>query len=265
MCALNAFAGMRRLHVTTSRTRIALGLALTLGVTVAAASAASYTINWLDMSPTPFGASVPNNSVFNLPGVGNVTVTYSVPTTFTDNRGQNAFLQNGTIVAGPDTYAWTAHETFGATSLAPNPPFVTTQWRITYAFANAVPANTLAVGVMGLGRTDSFGGGMSVATVNQNGTFLGDWAGAGNYGATQFTGGVGTFSMNNSVSGAGGIDPWWNTALGVVQIQDPVTSLTVIFDQLPGDGVGVNIGSIVPEPTSLALLGAIGMLLLRRR
>jgi len=236
-----------------------------LGAVAAAASAANYTINWLDMSPTPFGSSVPNNSVFNLPGVGNVTVTYSLPSTFVDDRGQNAFLQNGNVTGGPDTYSWAAHETFGATSFEPNPPFVTTQWRITYSFANTVPANTLYVGVMGLGRTDSFGGGMTTATVNQNGTFLGDWAGAGNYGATQFTGGVGTFSMNNSVSGNGGIDPWWNTALGVVQIQDAVSSLTVIFDQLPGDGAGVNIGSVVPEPTSLLLLGVAGVLFGRRR
>jgi hypothetical protein len=248
-----------------SRTNwIFTGVVLTFTLVAATASAATYNITWLDMSPTPFGSSVPNNSVFNLPGVGPVTVTYSIPSVFTDNRGTNGLFQNGNVVSGPDTYQWGAHETFGATSLASNPPFVTTQWRITYTFSGTVPANTLYLGVAGLGRTDSFGGGMTIATVNQNGTFLGDWTGGGNYGATQFTGGPGTFTMNNSVSGLGGQDPWWNTALGVVQINDPVSSLTVIFDQLPGDGAGLNIGAI-PEPTTAALLGLGALAFFRRR
>ena len=244
--------------------RILVCVALVLAAT-AGASAANYTIDWLNMAPTPFGSSVPNNSVFNLPGVGNVTVAYSIPSTFVDNRGQNALLQNGNVTSGPDTFSWSAHETFGATSYAPNPPFVTSQWRITYTFPGTVPANTLFVGIMGLGRTDSYGGGASTATVNQNGLFLGDWTGGGNYGATQFTGGFGTFSTQNSVSGLGGADPWWNTALGVVQIQDPVSSLTIILDQLPGDGVGVNIGHAVPEPTAVALLGLGALTFFRRR
>jgi hypothetical protein len=49
----------------------------------------------------------------------------------------------------------------------------------------------------------------------------------------------------------------------VVLIQDPVSSLTVIFDQLPGDGAGVNIGAI-PEPATLALLG-LGLMFLKKR
>jgi hypothetical protein len=217
------------------------------------------TINWLNMAPTPFGSSVPNGSVFNLPGVGNVKVTYSVPTPLVDGRDQNPLMQNGNVPG----YNWGAHEQFGVINYDQVSYVTTTQWWITYTFSGIVPANTLFVGVGGLGRTSSHGGGMSVATVNQNGWLIGDWTGGGSYGATQFTPGFGTFVMNNSVTGLGAIDPWWNSALGVVQILDPVSSLTIIVDQLPGDGVGVNIAA-VPEPATMCLLG-LGGLLLRKK
>lgn len=239
------------------------------GLTVAALSTsafgAAYTINWMNQAPTPFGSSVPNNSVFNLPGIGPVTVTYTMPQTFVDSRGTNALHQNGSVTSGPDTYSWGPHETFGATSFAPNPPFQTTSWSITYSFTNTVAPGTLYLGVMGLGRTSSFGGGMSLATVNQNGQFLGDWISGGNYGATQFTGGAGIFTMNNSVTGIGGADPHWNTELGVVKILDPVNSLTVHIDQLPGDGLGLNIGSVVPAPGEGMMLVLAGVAALGRR
>ena len=248
--------GSKSLHAcTNSIIAWCAGLILAVGT-----PASAVTIDWLNQAPTPFGSSVPNNSVFNLPGVSNVTVTYVVPAGLVDGRGQNLLLQNGNVPG----YNWAAHEHFGVTSYAPNPPFVTTQWRITYTFSGVVAANTLFVGVSGLGRTDSFGGGISTATVNQNGLFLGDWTGGGNYGATQFIGGAGTFTMQNSVSGLGGADPWWNTALGVVQIQDSVSSLTIILDQLPGDGVGVNIGA-VPEPATMVMLGLGSVALLRKK
>jgi hypothetical protein len=239
---------------------VAVSMSFVLAIGAASPSAAS-TINWLNMAPTPFGSVVPNNSVFNLPGVGNVTVTYSIPTALVNDRGQNPLLLNGNV----GTYSWTAQELLGVTSFAPNPPFVTTPWSVTYTFPGTVAPGTLFAGVAGLGKTSSFGGGASTATVNQNGAFLGDWTGGGNYGATQFIPGAGTFSMQNSVTGLGGADPWWNSALGVVQILDPVNSLTFFVNQLPGDGLGVNIGSVVPEPASLALLGLGGLALLRRR
>jgi hypothetical protein len=224
-------------------------------------AAVAATIDWLNMSPVAIGSSVPNASVYNLPGVGNVTITYSLPATLPNNRGQNAFFQNGNVPG----YSWTAHEMFGVTNLAPNPPFVNTPWTVTYTFPGTVAAGTLFVGVAGLGQTTSQGGGASTATVNQNGAFIGDWTGGGTYGATQYTGGPGTFTMQNSVTGAGGADPWWNSALGVVQILDPVSSLTFSMNQLPGDGLGVNIGHVTPEPASLALLSLGGLAMFRRR
>jgi len=243
--------------MNTLRNRIMACTALT--VACAASTASAVNIDWLDMSPTPFGSPVPNNSVFNLPGVGPVTVTYSIPSTFNHSRFQNPLFQNGNVPG----YSWTAHEMFAATSFAPVPP-ANTPWSITYTFSGTIPAGTLFVGIAGLGRTTNDGGGITTATVNQNGLFLGDWTGGGNYGATQFIGGAGTFTMQNSVTGPGGQDPWWNSALGVVQILDPVSSLTVHFSQLAGDGVGVNIAA-VPEPATLGLISLGTLLALRRR
>jgi len=240
------------------RNAMKVAVLFTVAMIVAAAairpsSAATIPIDWLDMPPTPFGSSVPNNSVFNLPGVGPVTVTYSIPATFTDARNFNGCLQNGSLTFGPDTYNWVNHELF-ATVLNTGPdPLVPVQWTITYTFPSTLSAGTVFVGIAGLGATTSFGGGASTATVNQNGTFLGDWSGGcGPWGPTQYTGGVGTFQMQNSLTAPGGVDPHWNTPLGVVQINDAVSSVTLIFNQLRGDGVGGNIGYFDPHITPTA-------------
>lgn len=250
------------MNTRTNRILACAGLALAFAATNALA--ANYTIDWLNMAPTPFGSSVPNNSVFNLPGVGNVTVTYSIPAGFTDARFQNPLLLNGNVVYGPDTYSWTSHELFAATNIVPADPLVGVPWTITYTFPATEPAGSICLGVAGLGQTTSFGGGASTATVYQNGTFLGDWTGGGNYGPTQFTPGN-PFQMQNSLTGPGGQDPWWNSALAVVRIDDPVSSLTIEFSQIAGDGVGVNIGHIVPEPASVGLLALGSLLALSRR
>jgi hypothetical protein len=226
----------------------ALGL---IAIGAGSASAFTWNITWLNMSPTPFGSSVPNNSVFFLPGVGNVTVTYSISSNFNHARTQNACFQNGTLLFSGDTYSWVSHELFAATLLVGPDPLVPEQWAITYTFPSTQVANSIFVGVAGLGSTTSFGGGTSKVTVNQNGTFVGDWSGGcGPWGPTQFTGGPGTFQMQNSLTGPGGQDPHWNTPLGVVQINDAVSSITAIFDHIRGDGIGLNIGYAPGPPTS---------------
>ncbi|MBL0927314.1 MAG: hypothetical protein IBJ11_06640 [Phycisphaerales bacterium] len=241
-----------------NRLKAVCGLALS----IAAAPAGAATLTWLDMSPTTFGSPVPNNSVYsNIPGIGPVTLSYSFTGSFTQARFNNPLLNNGNVAAG--AYTWGPHELFGATNNASGGS-TTSPWSITYTFSSTLAPGTIFLGVSGLGRTTSFGGGMTVATVNQNGNYLGDWSGGGNYGLTQYTGGVGTFSLNNSVSGAGGQDPWWNTSLAVIQIMDPISSLTVFFNQLPGDGVGVNIAA-VPTPASAAIAGIAGLLVAGRR
>jgi hypothetical protein len=222
--------------------------------------AAAVPLNWMNMAPTPFGTSVPNNSVYTLPGIGNVTVSYAFTGTFADSRFQNPLLLNGNVSA--NAYTWGNQELFAATNLGQTGQ--PSNWRITYTFTSLLPGGSIYLGVSGLGRTTNNGGMMTVASVNQNGTYLGDWSGGGNYGLTQFTGGPGVFSLNNSVTGAGGADPWWNTSLAVIRIDDQISSLTVNFSQLEGDGLGLNIAS-VPAPGAAALLGLGAAAALRRR
>jgi MYXO-CTERM domain-containing protein len=247
------------MRITTCRSA---AVALVLAALAApSALANNYGLTWLNFAPVPFNTSVPNNSVYNLPGVGPVTVNYSFSGPVTDARVGNPLLTSGSVTSGPDTYSWTNHESFG---VVPSGPNLLTGWRITFTFPTTQAANTIYLGVSGLGRTTSFGGGQTLAQCAQNGTFLGDWTGGGNYGPTQFTGGVGSFSMINSLTGAGGADPWWNTPLAVVQINDAVSSITVNFENLRGDGVGVNI-AVVPTPGAAALLGLGGLAAVRRR
>lgn len=247
-----------------TRQTIVTASLLAVAASVSPALAVNYALNWLDHSPVPFGTAVPNSSTYFLTGVGNVNITYNIPASFVHQRSQNGNYFNGNVTSGPDNYAWTTHEFFGATSFAPTPPGVAS-WDITYTFPGTLAPGTIILGVSGLGRTTSNGGGMTTATVLQNGLSLGDWNSPANWGATQYTGGAGIFTMNNSVTGAGGADPWWNTELHLVRIMDPVSSLTVRFSQLSGDGVGLNIASFVPTPGAVALAGLAGLTAMRRR
>lgn len=238
-------------------------LAATVGIAAAGASAAT-NLTWLDMSPVPFGSQVPNASSYFMPGLGNVMITYTIPSQFSHSRFTAPEFQNGNVAA--NAYQWASHEAFGATNLGPSADgTMIDNWRITYTFPSTVPANQIYLGVSGLGRTSSFGGLESVATVNQNGTFLGDWISGQPYGATNFIPGAGTFSMKNTQIGAGGANPWWNTELGVVQINDALNSLTIDFAHVQGDGLNVNIAFAVPAPASLSMLGLGAMFCGRRR
>jgi hypothetical protein len=125
------------------------------------AGAAVNTIDWLQMAPTPFGSPVPNGSIYNLPGLGNVTVTYSISSDFAQARVNNPLLSSGSIVSGTDTYNWSNHEIIGATLLTGPDPLVPVPWSVTFSWSNPVAANSIYVGVSGLGRTTSFGGGAS--------------------------------------------------------------------------------------------------------
>ncbi|MCC6126354.1 MAG: PEP-CTERM sorting domain-containing protein [Pirellulales bacterium] len=247
----------------TRRNLMLACLGLSLAVVVSPASAASYNVDWMQMTPTAFGSPPPFSGTYNLPGIGTVLMTYSPIVNFTEARFQNVNIATGSLPYGGDTYSWTNNEMLARTNFNTPPNPINTAWQVTYTFSGTVPAGKLILGVSGLGRRNPTPGSnetvadcTSTASVSQNGTYFGDWTNGQNWGATSFSGGAGNFSMQNSQIGNGGNDPWWNTGLALVRIDDPVSSLTVNFTHTSGDGLGVNIGTIVPEPGTLALLGA---------
>lgn len=228
----------------TLPSRLTLTLAALLVVACAGiAGATAYNIIWLDMTPVPVAGTIPNGSVHNVPGIGNVTVTYSVPGDWAVQRGQNASFTAGNVVNPPDVHSWTNYEyvstifTTGALG-----PVVGT---ITFTFPSTLPAGSVYVGTIGLGQTsqDPQGlSGTSTSRVLQNGTWLGDFNGDPTFGASLYTGGPGFFVVQNSQTGPGGANPWWNSQLGVTRVEDPVSSITVFQTALRGDGIGVNVG-----------------------
>jgi hypothetical protein len=241
------------------------GLVLALAA-CSASAAVNYTVDWMQMVPTPFGSAPPFTGTYNLPGVGVVQMSYTGPLSdFAEARFQNPAIASGSISYGGDTYSWNNNEMLARTNWAYS-GVLNSPWQVTYTFSSTIPAGQLILGVSGLGRRDPNANEnpldcISTASVSQNGTFLGDWINGNNWGPTLFSGGAGNFSMENSLTGPGGADPWWNTGLALVRIDDPVSSLTVYFHHTAGDGVGVNIG-VVPEPSTVALLccGLAGLL-----
>ncbi|MBI1191295.1 MAG: hypothetical protein GC200_11515 [Tepidisphaera sp.] len=231
------------------------------------AGAATIPLSWMQMTPTPFGGTPPNGSSYNVPGVGLVQINYTVTPSFSTARlNQTPIFGGDSITSGPNTYTWGPVELFARSNLvAPPPP--TLAWSITYTFPTTMAANSVYLGVVGLGRLDqTLPGAISTCQVSQNGTYLGqDFGVGGPWGPNQFSSGPGTFSLQNAVSGPTTAGPNWNSALALVQINDAINSLTVNFNQVSGDGVGLNIAVITPAPGAAAVLGLGGVALTRRR
>lgn len=244
----------------------AAGLALAV---TAPAFAVNYNVDWMQLSPTAFGSAPPFSGTYSLPGIGAVQMTYSAHPDFIESRFAVPQLQNGSFPYGSDNYAWTNQECLARTNMGYSGA-INSSWFVTYTFSSTIPAGQIVLGTQGLGRRNPNPGETvfdttTVATVLQNGTLLGDYINGNNWGATLFTPTAGMFTVENSVTGNGGADPWWNTGLAVIRIDDAVSSLTVRIDQTSGDGIGVNIGVITPEPGSLSLLGLGAALIFNRR
>ena len=196
-------------------------------------------------------------------------MTYTAHPDFTNARVQNVALAAGSLNYGSDTYSWSNYEALGRTNWAYS-GVLNSAWQVTYTFPSTVLAGQIVVGTVGLGRRNPNTNESPIdvitrVTVNQNGTYFGDWTGALNVGPAQVSNGPGIFTLVNSLSGPGGADPWWNTGLSLIRVDDALNSLTVYFNQTAGDGAGVNIGVLTPEPVSLSLLALGGLGLLRRR
>jgi hypothetical protein len=226
-----------------SRSLVKFGMLLAGIVACTSAASAATTVTWLDMSSVAtYGSPMPNASVINVPGIGNVTVTYSIPANVTHVRQAGGGFLAGSV----GTTSWTNYEAYSTIFTDGPDPLVPVLWSITYTFPGLLPGRTVYFGSIGLGQTSSFGGGASVFSVSQNATFLGDYTDGGPWGPTQYTSG---FSVQNSLIGAGGANPWWNTPLGVVRIDDSISSVTVNCSQIRGDGIAENIGFDVPLAT----------------
>jgi len=245
----------------------AAGVVIVLAACGSMAHASAFNVDWLDTSAVAHLDNIASGSVFNLPGYGNVQLDYTLQAGPLNNvHNVSAAAQNGTLVAGPDTYSWGAIGAFSRVNF--NPTGSSDSYSVTYTFLNgAMPAGELALAVSGLGRVDLVvPGSITTATVNQNGTFLGDYN-VGSFGPTEFTGGAGSFVMRNSLPGdlTPG-NPSFNSQLGIVRIDDGVTSLTINMSQIGQDGIGMTVGRIsIPAPGAAGLLGIFAAAAMRRR
>jgi uncharacterized repeat protein (TIGR03803 family) len=207
------------------------------GLTVQPASAAAYTtINWLDLGSVGLNSSAAN-ATFILPGYPGVVMVSFTSTSPDWVRSTYAPAQNGIISSPAGVYGWTSVDYLGAVDITG-----LIDYTLTFSFSGPpVPAGQLLLGSIGLGG--HLADGPTTATVNQNGTFLGDWNLGAGFGPTAFTPGAGMFTLTNSL-----IDPvpgYFNTEFGVTRIDNFITgSLTIAVHQVGGDGIGFTVGLI---------------------
>jgi len=234
-------------HVRPKVRRFA-ALFVALSVACASHLHAAQLLSYLQV-PSSGSPSLPQ--VYNLPGYGNVqvSVTNNIPVTYFDQI--NGYNQSaGGYTWGTDTQRFNILNTTGAPE----------QYRFDFTFLSGAPnPSDLELVVVGLAVG-------TTATVSQAGTLMGEYTfpasgfyPAGPSSTTNFAGL--TFSSN------GNGDPL-NTGWALYQPSGSYTNLSLLVNQINGDGIGFTLG-YVPEPSTVCLLGigavGLGIAALRKR
>lgn len=204
------------------------------------------------MSATPNNGVVSSGTIYNLAGYGNVRVTHTTFLNPTRVQGVSGF-HSGSITNGSNSYAWNSIDQLFLLNGDVGDSAVS--YSVTFEFMNGLmPGGEGVLGIWGLGRTDlAYTNRISTATVNKNGTFLGDFDLGTSRGASSVTDNAGNFIVKNSLPGdlTPG-NPSFNSDLAIIRIDDGVTSITINMVHIGQDGLAFNVGQItpvqVPEP-----------------
>ncbi len=219
---------------------------LSLALTVPHASA-SVSLEYMQM---PGSGSFNSPTTFNLPGYGNVQVTENTePATFFDQTG--AYNQSaGNYSWGTDTQRLNVYNTSQG------------RWgyTVTFSFLNGAPDLSKLV-VVPVGLADG-----TTATIDQQGSLVGEYSFGGSTSTTLYNPGTMTFSSQGNADRS-------NTGWALFQLNPKdgsISSISLAFDQISGDGVGFTLGYVnnTPEPGTLLLMASgvagIGGILRRR-
>jgi len=198
----------------------------------------------------PSSGNFASPTTFNLPGYGNVQVTESTePATFWDQTG--AYNQSaGNYSWGTDTQRLNVY----------NISQSNWQYTVTFSFLNGAPdLSRLIVVPVGLAVG-------TTAKIDQQGSLVGEYSFGGITSTTLYNSGTMTFSSQGNGDRV-------NTGWALFQLDKSdgaISSVSLTFDQISGDGAGFTLGytNPAPEPGSLILVGtgvaSLGGLLRRR-
>jgi hypothetical protein len=246
--------------------RFGLAVIITTTLLSQRIEAANYAIDWLDMpAVVANGATINSGAIFNLPGYGNVQVSYTSTAPIIWKTNINPSAQNGNAPYGGDNYSWTTQSYMAGVN--GNTGSLTQSYTITFnLLSGPVVGSQLVFGAVGLASGSGSGATNTSVTVGTNGIYYGDYDLGPASAPTQFVGGSGTFTMKNSV--AAPTTGYFNTDFGLVKLSNNPTSIVLNVVQIAEDGIGFSLGrySAVPEPSTaiLALLVPLGLLRRKR-
>lgn len=215
---------------TTTFRAFAIGIFVFCGPRLQAAQL----LNYLQI---PSSGTLTSGSVFTLPNYGNVqvNVTNVTATYFDQINGYNQ-------AAGP--YFWgTDTQRFGILNSTSSSQAYT--FNFTFQSGAPNPAD-LVLNVTGLANG-------TTAVVSQPGSLVGEYT----FPASGFyPGGPSSTTVLTGLtfSSLGNADPL-NTGWALYQPSGSFTSLTLTVNQISGDGIGFTLGYVVPEPSTIVLLG----------